>query len=183
MAKVPAVGRLNYSGYDEARHCTAFRVGSGHLVTAAHCLAVPQHAEVHFLQAYARGDWSRHSSFPTHRFAQLPARDLAAACAQDGGSPGLGLAQTPPSPGDSVQAWGYATPREHVLQRFTCPVQAVGVGGSIRLGCALPPGSSGGPVLRDIGGRLEVIGVIHASGPAAAVASTLDRAVLKELCP
>jgi hypothetical protein len=184
-----AVGRLNYAGYKARQHCTAFLTDAGHLVTAAHCLSVPEDASIHFLQGYDRGHWRAHVLLDPSHFRIDAARDTAVACdaaPADAVSHGqtLRLVAQPPRLGEGLFAWGYGAPRSQMRQEAACRVDGWRPeAGAMHLTCRLSSGASGGPVVRRLpDGTYDAVGVISRSGSEGSVAAAIDRAGLARLC-
>jgi len=179
----PGIGRLNYAGYRVAQHCTAFAVVGGHLVTARHCLDVPDEAKLHYLDAYDRGGWAQHIVLSPASFAPADAPDVALACnVGPPEAPGLRVAEDAPAADDTLEVWGYGAPRAEVLQRIPCALKGVNGNGTLVLSCATRGGSSGGPVVRRRGDTLEAIGVAWASGPDMTLATPLSPRQVDDVC-
>ena len=177
------VGRLNFGGHKETTNCTAFLTERGHLVTAAHCLNLPQDAKLHFLERYDRGDWTRHLELLLDWFARDGIKDLAVICRAvpaDGGA--LAVSRQPLSVGEHLEVWGYGAPRSHVLQQRTCPLLRASNDGTLVLGCDVSGGTSGAPVLRRNGALTEVVGVVWGTDVARSYAHRLTFELLDHHC-
>ena len=164
----PAVGRLNHAGYRTRQHCTAFLVGPGLALTAAHCVDGLRPGDLHLLLGYRQGAWEAHLR-PTAVRPEPGGADVAALCV-DGGAPWLPMAQTPPAVGERLLVLGYGRPRVHALTATSCTVMAYDGGGRLRLDCPLPPGASGAPVLRPTADGHEAVAVISMSSRTASLA-------------
>lgn len=153
-----AIGRLNFAGFRDTRHCTMFAIGPRTVVTAAHCLRGQDPAEGHLLFGYAAMEWAAH-------LAPLSARDLgndvAVLCLAEPAPAVLPLGpEADPAPGTPLAAIGYGMPVRHRQTRSDCPLARTGRTGEGRamvLSCPQAPGASGGPVLGPDGGAIAVI--------------------------
>ena len=177
------VGRLNFGGHKETTNCTAFLTERGHLVTAAHCLNLPEDAKLHFLERYDRGGWTRHLELLLDWFARDGLKDLAVICQAvpaDGGA--LAVSERPLAVGEQLEVWGYGAPRSHVLQQRTCPLLRASNDGTLVLGCDVSGGTSGAPVLRRKGAGREVVGVVWGTDVARSYAHRLTSELLEHHC-
>lgn len=150
------------------------------MVTAAHCLPDIKSDTVHILPAYDKGTFSAHLKAPGESFRQLDGYDIAVLCDRSSTSRGLPFSGTGSKQGQSIVVTGYSVPKVHVQQSHTCTVSAVSDNAIGTLNCPLPPGTSGAPVITAEGG--EVIGVVSASRQGMSVFTSIDAAVLNDLC-
>lgn len=169
----PAIGRANYAGFSNRRHCTAFAVGPRTVITAAHCIEGLGGAMT-ILFGYDRGAWQAEAVSVSARDI---GQDVAVLCLAVDAPATLTLAAETPEPGAPAELVGYGTPRVHAQQRRDCPVMAP-VGGDLLLRCPASPGFSGGPLFNADG---EVVGVMSRTGRGTSYAA--DVAGLVPSCP
>ncbi|WP_416899422.1 MAG: trypsin-like serine peptidase [Minwuia sp.] len=168
LAADPSIGRINHAGYKGRAHCTGFVARGGHVITAAHCMPDRQRS-VHFLAGYDRARYLWHLESPRSDWRQVEGLDIAILCSGAPGFPALSIADAPPEPGETVMVEGYATPRSHVLQTRRCEVVGTDSRGRMEIGCRMPPGMSGAPVLIGEGDGRSVVGVVSSTGTATAI--------------
>ncbi len=168
-----AIGRANYAGFRDRRHCTAFAVGPRTVITAAHCIDGLGGAMT-ILFGYDRGEWQAEAVTVS---AKDVGQDVAVLCLGRDSPASLTIAADGAGPGAATQLVGYGKPRVHAQQRRDCPVMAP-VGGDLLLRCPASPGFSGGPLLNTDG---EVVGVMSRTGRGTSYAA--DVAGLTADCP
>lgn len=162
-----AVGRLNLSGFDWQRHCTATLITRRTVLTAAHCLYVDSRnrwakpSEINFLAGYDRGRYASHlrAERVVRADGVRPNRPLRLAdAAMDWAiivTQKAAPASISPLPVDTealdapLLAAGYVRGRAHALSESD-HCQILTAGGASRLiahTCPLGPGASGGPLI------------------------------------
>ncbi|MEO1192351.1 MAG: serine protease [Pseudomonadota bacterium] len=180
-AELAAVGRLNHAGYRQQRHCTAVLVAPQVALTAEHCLTNLDPRESHLLLGYNYGNWREHL-----RLRKLVAlgEDLAALClARPATTKPLPISDYSLAPGQPLTAAGYGRPAVHRLQVHHCQVTATGGERLLRVDCPLAPGNSGGPLLDDSDGALNVAAIAVASGGGQSLAVETAELNLDRICP
>ena len=170
-----AIGRLNYAGFKEKQHCTAFLVGPQVAMTAAHCLDGLEPDQVHLLLGYDRGSWQQH--LRAGSFWRSPdGEDIAALCLKElANAAPLAVTAGGVAPGEELSVLGYGLPSVHLLSRRDCLVKADTAQDGVVLNCPVSKGTSGGPVLSRT--SEEVVAVMSASsqdGSLAVAVPTLD---------
>lgn len=176
-----AIGRLNYAGYKQRRHCTAFLVAPQVAMTAAHCLDGLEPDQVHLLLGYDRGGWQQH--LRANGFWRSPdGKDLAALCLT-GPARAAPLAVTAGevAPGEELSILGYGLPSVHLLSRRDCLVNADSPQDGVLLNCPVSKGTSGGPVLSRT--NEEVVAVISATTREQSIAVPMPPLDVNALCP
>ena len=180
--RASAIGRLNYAGFKEQQHCTAFLVAPQVAMTAAHCLDGLEPDQVHLLLGYDRGGWQEH--LRADGFWRSPdGKDLAALClTQPAQAVPLAVTAGEVAPGEELAVLGYGLPSVHLLSRRDCLVEADSPRDGVLLNCPVSEGTSGGPAFSRT--SEEVVAVISATTEeqsiAVSVPSLLD---VNGLCP
>lgn len=161
-----AIGRLDFSGFEDRFHCTAVLVAADRALTAAHCMDPPATvANAYFRPGFAIADGAE--SLGLRHWLRVDddsGSDIAMLCL----SP---AARTPPMPraasaarkGEGLTIVGYAIPAERGQRHDSCTVDAINGDGSFVLNCPLRPGQSGAPVLRHTRNGREVVGIVSAT--------------------
>ena len=142
----PSIGRLNYAGYKERRHCTAFLIAPTIAMTAKHCLEGLQPDQVHVLLGYDQGVWREH--LRSAGFWHSPdGNDIAAVClASPAKAPPFAIQAENAEQDDQLTIYGYGLPGVHRLSKRSCRVSTVTRRGGLLLDCPVTSGTSGGPV-------------------------------------
>ena len=111
-----SIGRLNYAGFKEQQHCTAFLVAPQVAMTAAHCLDGLEPDQVHLLLGYDRGGWQEH--LRADGFWRSPdGKDLAALClTQPAQAVPLAVTAGEVAPGEELAVLGYGLPSVHLCR-------------------------------------------------------------------
>ena len=176
-----AIGRLNYAGYKQRRHCTAFLVAPQVAMTAAHCLDGLEPDQVHLLLGYDRGGWQQH--LRADGFWRSPdGKDLAALClTQPANAAPLAVTAGEVAPGEELSILGYGLPSVHLLSRRDCLVKADTPRDGVVLNCPVSKGTSGGPVLSRT--SEEVVAVISATTREQSIAVPMPPLDVNALCP
>jgi len=165
-----AIGRLNYAGFDDKQHCTATLVAPRTALTARHCLVDGEIPEMHVLLGYDRGEWAEHLR-PVTAVSAASQVDIALLCLDErSAAASIAIAERPAVPGETLLVIGYGRPNVHVANRTACRVLYIASEGAMQLDCALTPGASGAPVLRQTDESYEVVGVVSATNDAGSVA-------------
>ncbi|MBP0481768.1 trypsin-like serine protease [Sagittula sp. M10.9X] len=195
QAAEPAVGRLNLSGYRHREMCTASLVAPDKVLTAAHCVTMPQDGRLKRLgdmtfvagwDGQSHGGAARVAAVTVHPQAYREGRlDLAhdvalvtlaraiAPAPLTTGSGGL------PGP---LTLMGYQKSAPHRLTETPfCYGEAAGTLWRIR--CRVEPGQSGGPVFAGGDASRRIVAVISAVSEEEALAVPLDAWLIDQLTP
>ncbi len=165
-----SIGRLNYAGFSDLQHCTASLVAPRVAVTAFHCLVEDNVPDMHLLLGYDRGQWNEHLR-PLSAQLAAGTDDTALLCLDRPSAVApLALAARPVGRGEPVVVIGYGKPQVYVANRTACRVTETAVDGAFRMDCPLTPGTSGAPVLRDLDGAYEIVGVVSATNETSSLA-------------
>lgn len=177
-----SIGRLNYAGFKQKQHCTAFIVAPQVAMTAAHCLDGLEPDQVHLLLGYDRGGWQEH--LRANGFWRSPnGEDLAAVCLmQPARAAPLAVTAGEVAPGEELAILGYGIPSVHLLSRRDCLVNAVSPRDGVLLNCPVSKGTSGGPVLSRT--SEEVVAVISTTTQEQSIAVSVPPLLdVNALCP
>ena len=167
-----ALGRVQT---EFAERCTGFMLGPALVATAAHCFYLPQvfhfirPHEVHFLLGEHLDTFVAHARAvslnippgydPTNEWATARLDRAFVTLDHPVGASVLHLASHLPPPGARLMLGGYGQDRqERILADLDCHLLGI-ENGLIRHDCAATRGTSGAPLLADIDGRWQVIGI------------------------
>jgi len=174
-----AIGRVQT---ELGGRCTGFMIAPRMMVTAAHCLFLPEVArfirprDVHFLLAldgdeqYEAHAWAVAfvvtAGYDPRREAQTMSRDRAFVTLDHDILPArdaLHIARSLPPPGTKLMLGGYSQDRQERLSADLDCTRLPGGNGLIRHDCRAVPGVSGAPLLARTGQGWRVIGIQIAS--------------------
>ena len=177
-----SIGRLNYAGFKEQQHCTAFLVAPQVAMTAAHCLDGLEPDQVHLLLGYDRGGWQEH--LRADGFWRSPdGKDLAALClTQPAQAVPLAVTAGEVASGEELAVLGYGLPSVHLLSRRDCLVEADSPRDGVLLNCPVSAGTSGGPAFSRT--SEEVVAVVSATTEEQSIAVSVPWLLdVNALCP
>jgi protease YdgD len=189
-----AIGQVNIGGYRTVGQCTGTLVAPDIVLTAAHCVVDPWKAtplplhDIHFLAGLRGGSYLGHATAKCLHFFpgyQPPEKALSATAAKTASFRQLGtdvvaiilkdkLNVDPVpiakpgavGPGLSLIHAAYPADRRYVLSaHFGCRLLGVERDPQLWLNdCDTHPASSGGPVLTEVDGKLQLAAVMVAAG-------------------
>nr|WP_226898292.1 trypsin-like serine protease [Mangrovicoccus algicola] len=171
-ARWQAIGRLNRDGYRDRGMCTATLIGPDLVLTAAHCLrdgtgGAVRPERLRFLAGWLRGEAAAIARIASVEMAATgPAATATDRALLRLAAPVTTIRPLPlaaPDPGRPARILGYRRDRPHALSDAgDCALELL-PGGTMRLGCPVTSGNSGGPVLQRGEAGWQVVGIVSAT--------------------